>query len=56
MEIQLQIKMNKELFLRNPEQSKLGKKIIMRQAKTSLSALTLKRHWGISYPCLNGKA
>ena len=28
MEIQLQIKMNDKLFLRNPEQSELGKKII----------------------------
>lgn len=28
MEIQLQIKMNEKLFLRNPEQSELGKKII----------------------------
>lgn len=29
MEIQLQIKMNERLFLRNPEQSELGKKIIL---------------------------
>jgi AcrR family transcriptional regulator len=29
MDIQLQIKMNEKLFLRNPEQSELGKKIIM---------------------------
>lgn len=29
MELQLQIKMNEKLFLRNPEQSELGKKIIM---------------------------
>ncbi|MCK5120653.1 MAG: TetR/AcrR family transcriptional regulator [Methylococcales bacterium] len=29
MEIQLQIKMNEKLFLRNPEQSVLGKKIIL---------------------------
>jgi len=29
MEIELQIKMNEKLFLRNPEQSELGKKIIM---------------------------
>lgn len=29
MEIQLQIKMNEKLFLRNPEQSELGKKIIL---------------------------
>ncbi|HLF47214.1 MAG TPA: TetR/AcrR family transcriptional regulator [Chitinophagaceae bacterium] len=28
MEIQLQIKMNEKLFLRNPEQSELGKKIL----------------------------
>ena len=28
MELQLQIKMNEKLFLRNPEQSELGKKII----------------------------
>ena len=28
MEVQLQIKMNEKLFLRNPEQSELGKKII----------------------------
>ncbi|MDI1276965.1 TetR/AcrR family transcriptional regulator [Methylobacter sp.] len=29
MDIQLQIKMNEKLFLRNPEQSELGKKIIL---------------------------
>lgn len=29
MELQLQIKMNEALFLRNPEQTELGKKIIM---------------------------
>jgi len=29
MEIQLQIKMNEKLFLRNPEQSELGRKIIL---------------------------
>lgn len=29
MEFQLQIKMNEKLFLRNPEQTELGKKIIM---------------------------
>jgi AcrR family transcriptional regulator len=29
MEIELQIKMNEKLFLRNPEQSELGKKIIL---------------------------
>ena len=29
MEVQLQIKMNEKLFLRNPEQSELGKKIIL---------------------------
>lgn len=29
MEIQLQIRMNKKLFLRDPEQSELGKKIIL---------------------------
>jgi hypothetical protein len=29
MELQLQIKMNEKLFLRNPEQSELGKKIIL---------------------------
>lgn len=29
MEIELQIKMNEKLFLKNPEQSELGKKIIM---------------------------
>jgi AcrR family transcriptional regulator len=29
MEMQLQIKMNEKLFLRNPEQSELGKKIIL---------------------------
>ena len=29
MEIQLQIKMNEKLFLRDPEQSELGKKIIL---------------------------
>lgn len=29
MELQLQIKMNENLFLRNPEQSELGKKIIL---------------------------
>ena len=28
MEVQLQIKMNEKLFLRNPEQTELGKKII----------------------------
>ena len=28
MELQLQIKMNKKLFLRDPEQTALGKKII----------------------------
>ncbi|MGZ5077483.1 MAG: hypothetical protein ACXV9R_12760, partial [Methylobacter sp.] len=29
MEIQLHIKMNEKLFLRDPEQSELGKKIIL---------------------------
>lgn len=29
MEIELQIKMNEKLFLRNPEQSELGRKIVM---------------------------
>lgn len=29
MEVQLQIKMNEKLFLRNPEQSELGRKIIL---------------------------
>ena len=29
MEIQLHIKMNEKLFLRNPEQSELGRKIIL---------------------------
>jgi len=29
MEIQLQIKMNEKLFLRDPEQSELGQKIIL---------------------------
>ncbi len=28
MEVQLQIKMNEKLFLRDPEQTELGKKII----------------------------
>lgn len=33
MELQLQIKMNGKLFLRNPEQSELGKKIILHSIK-----------------------
>jgi hypothetical protein len=33
MELQLQIKMNEKLFLRNPEQTELGKKIILHSIK-----------------------
>ncbi len=47
MELQLQIKMNEGLFLRNPEQSELGKKIIMHSIvmihKHGFEALTFKK-------------
>ena len=47
MEIELQIKMNEKLFLRNPEQSELGKKIIMHSIrlihKNGFEAFTFKK-------------
>lgn len=47
MEIQLQIKMNEKLFLRDPEQSELGKKIICRSIelihKNGFEAFTFKK-------------
>lgn len=47
MEIELQIKMNEKLFLRNPEQSELGKKIIMYSIqlihKNGFEAFTFKK-------------
>lgn len=47
MEIQLQIKMNEKLFLRNPEQSELGKKIILHSVqlihKNGFEAFTFKK-------------
>lgn len=47
MVIELQIKMNEKLFLRNPEQSELGKKIIMHSIqlihKNGFEAFTFKK-------------
>ncbi len=47
MEIELQIKMNDKLFLRNPEQSELGKKIIQHTIqlihKNGFEAFTFKK-------------
>jgi len=47
MEIQLQIKMNEKLFLRDPEQSELGKKIILHSIqlihKNGFEAFTFKK-------------
>lgn len=47
MELQLQIKMNEALFLRNPEQSELGKKIIQHSieliCKNGFEAFTFKK-------------
>jgi hypothetical protein len=47
MELQLQIKMNEGLYLRNPEQSELGKNIIMHSIvmihKNGFEALTFKK-------------
>jgi AcrR family transcriptional regulator len=47
MEIQLKIKMNEDLFLRNPEDSELGKKIIKHSIllihKNGLEAFTFKK-------------
>ena len=47
MVIELQIKMNEKLFLRNPEQSELGKKIIMYSIqlihKSGFEAFTFKK-------------
>jgi len=47
MELQLQIKMNEALYLRNPEQSELGKKIIKHSIvmihKNGFEALTCKK-------------
>lgn len=47
MELQLQIKMNEKLFLRNPEQSELGKKIIQHSIqlihKTGFEAFNFKK-------------
>jgi len=47
MDIQLQIKMNEKLFLRNPEQSELGKKIILHSVKlihkNGFEAFTFKK-------------
>jgi AcrR family transcriptional regulator len=47
MNIELQIKMNEKLFLRNPEQSELGKKIIMHSIqlihKNGFEAFTFKK-------------
>lgn len=47
MEIELQIKMNEKLFLRNPEQSELGKKIIQHSIqlihRNGFEAFTFKK-------------
>ncbi len=47
MKLQLQIKMNEALFLRNPEQSELGKKIILHSIqlihKNGFEAFTFKK-------------
>lgn len=47
MELQLQIKMNEALFLRNPEQTELGKKIIMHSiqliCKNGFETFTFKK-------------
>ena len=47
MEIQLQIKMNEKLFLRNPEQTELGKKIIRHSIqlihKSGFESFTFKK-------------
>lgn len=47
MELQLQIKMNEALFLRNPEQTELGKKIIMHSIqviyKSGFETFTFKK-------------
>ena len=47
MELQLQIKMNEKLFLRNPEQSELGKKIILHSIqlihKNGFESFTFKK-------------
>ncbi len=47
MEVQLQIKMNEKLFLRNPEQSELGKKIILHSIqlihKNGFESFTFKK-------------
>lgn len=47
MELQLQIKMNEKLFLRNPEQSELGKKIILNSIqliyKNGFESFTFKK-------------
>ncbi|CAG7855825.1 hypothetical protein MCAMS1_00096 [biofilm metagenome] len=47
MEIELQIKMNDKLFLRNPEQTELGRKIIMHSIqlihKNGFEAFTFKK-------------
>lgn len=47
MELQLQIKMNKKLFLRDPEQTELGKKIIQHSIelinKNGFEAFTFKK-------------
>ena len=45
MEVQLQIKMNEKLFLRNPEQTELGKKIIQH----SIQLIEKKRVWIIHF-------
>ena len=46
MDIQLKIKMNEKLFIRDPEQSELGKKIILHSIQlihnTGLKPLRLK--------------
>ena len=47
MELQLQIKMNEKLFIRNPEQSELGKKIILHSIqliyKNGFESFTFKK-------------
>ena len=47
MELELKIKMNDALFLRNPEDSELGKKIIKHSiqliSKNGLEAFTFKK-------------
>lgn len=47
MEIQLQIKMNEKLFLRNPDQTELGKKIILHSIqlihKSGFESFTFKK-------------